>query len=139
MTDSVLDRHLVELYRKAEYRVDRGPVLRVDQPSPELAQWHIRQAVDCSAFMTACNPRGQRVDERSNRRLTSQLAAVLAESGRVFVAGTGLDPSGDWPGEASFLVAGLNLPTARSLGRRFDQNAVVWSGPDAVPRLILLR
>ncbi|TVS10748.1 MAG: DUF3293 domain-containing protein [Wenzhouxiangella sp.] len=139
MTESVLDRQLVELYRQADYRVDRGFVLRVDHPGVELARWHARQGVDCSAFVTACNPRGQQLDEQSNRRRTARLEAVLAESGRVFVPGVGQDPSGDWPGEASFLVAGLSLAAAQDLGRQFAQNAVVWSGEDAVPRLILLR
>ena len=139
MGASVLDRQLVDQYRQADYRVEAGFVLRIDQTSLELARWHARHGVDCSAFVTACNPRGQVLDEQANSRLTSQLAEVLAESGRVFVAGIGTDPGGDWPGEASFLVAGLALAGTRELGRRFNQNAVVWSGEDAVPRLILLR
>jgi hypothetical protein len=28
---------------------------------------------------------------------------------------------------------------AQALGREFRQNAIVWAGPDAIPRLILLR
>ncbi len=34
---------------------------------------------------------------------------------------------------------GLPLEEARALGNEFEQNAIVWSGPDAVPKLILLR
>jgi hypothetical protein len=35
-------------------------------------------------------------------------------------------------------VLGLALEAAKSLGRRHEQNAVVWSGPDAVPQLVML-
>jgi len=36
-------------------------------------------------------------------------------------------------------VPGLSLEASKSLGARFEQNAIVWSGADAVPQLILLR
>lgn len=41
--------------------------------------------------------------------------------------------------EPSFLLFGLPLETARPLGKKLDQNAIVWFGGDAVPELILLR
>jgi Protein of unknown function (DUF3293) len=48
-------------------------------------------------------------------------------------------PSGAWPPELSFFALGISERAARDLGRRFDQDAVVWAGADAVPRLLLLR
>jgi len=41
--------------------------------------------------------------------------------------------------EPSLLVFGLPLETAGPLGKKLDQNAIVWCGGDAVPELILLR
>jgi hypothetical protein len=63
----------------------------------------------------------------------------LSASGLAFVEGVGNDPSNIWPGERSFLVLGLVPEAAKSLGAQFGQNAIVWSGADAIPRLILLR
>jgi hypothetical protein len=34
---------------------------------------------------------------------------------------------------------GLSLEAAKALGKKYDQNAVVWCGPDAIPELVLLR
>ncbi len=51
----------------------------------------------------------------------------------------GQHPSNSWAGEESFLVFGVSLEAAKALGRRFEQNAIVWSAADAVPQLILLR
>jgi len=56
-----------------------------------------------------------------------------------FLEGIGQHPANDWDGEASFLVFGLSLNDATTLCTQFEQNAFVWSGADAVPRLILLR
>jgi hypothetical protein len=50
-----------------------------------------------------------------------------------------IDPANLWPAEKSFFVPELDLNTARALGRQFNQNAMVWIGNDAIPRLILLR
>jgi hypothetical protein len=50
--------------------------------------------------------------------------------------GVGQHPQNGWPGESSFLVMGLSLASAKILAAAFDQNALVWSGADATPRLI---
>ena len=39
---------------------------------------------------------------------------------------------------ASFFVLGVSCAAAQSLGRKFEQNAILWCGPDAVPQLFLL-
>lgn len=92
--------------------------------------------------MTACNPFGAQEDFETNtkacaylrKRLDSHVAAPTQ-----IIEGEGIDPSGAWGAEKSFLVLGLDLETAEALGREFGQNAVVWFGADAIPRLILLR
>jgi len=41
--------------------------------------------------------------------------------------------------EKSFFALGVDLETAKNLGICYQQNAIVWAGADAVPKLILLR
>ena len=55
------------------------------------------------------------------------------------IEGAGSDPAGDWPEEHSYFGLGVGLEDAKRLGVRFRQDAIVWTGRDAVPRLILLR
>lgn len=114
------------------------PVLRVGVFCPELAALHEAHRTGCSAFITACNPFSRLLGEAANAERQAILARELKRRGLAFIDGVGQHPSGQWPGEASFLVLGLALEAAQTLGRRLDQNAIVWSGPDAVPRLILL-
>ena len=68
-----------------------------------------------------------------------ELTAELIRRGLAFLEGVGQHRSGDWPGEPSFLVLGLALEVAKSLGKHYEQNAIIWCGPDAVPQLTLLR
>jgi len=126
-------------YQRTEYRVDADWSLWVDQPSQALAAWHSRHGVNCSGFITAVNPRSRVLDEPGNRRRDRHLRAWLEAEGLRFLTAAGVDPDGNWPEEPGFLIAGIDQETAARLGRRYDQNAVIWSGPDAVPRLILLR
>lgn len=130
---------MLAAYRRAEYRVGAQWSLRIGQHCPALAAWQQRQAVDGSTFISAVNPRSRRLSERENRRRHRRLKAWLDEAGLRYLEGAGVDPDGDWPPEPGFLVAGLDRDSAIALGRQFDQNAVVWSGADAVPQLVLLR
>ncbi|MEZ5645021.1 MAG: DUF3293 domain-containing protein [Burkholderiaceae bacterium] len=138
---SVIDPETIQAYLESDYRVF-GPApftLRVDQPSQELATAHRTHGVICSAFVTACNPFGQRVEAANNATRQAALAAQLRARGLDFTPGVGRHPTGNWPGEDSFLIFGLTLEDTRSLGQQLEQNAVLWSGAGATPRLILLR
>ena len=136
---SRIEPETVDAYRGAQYRVDAGFVLSIDQRSAALAAWQATHGVDCSALVTACNPAGQLADAQHNHLATRALAARIEGASWTSCPATGLDPQGQWPPEPGFLIAGLDLESARSLGRTFKQNAIVWSAADAIPRLILLR
>ena len=84
-----------------------------------------------------CCNRSRQIGPRA-RALQADCCSWLGGEGRVF-AGAGRDLAGTWPEESSFVVLGLDLDAARALGREFSQNAIVWAGNDAVPRLVLLR
>lgn len=141
LTDSSLDPDTLRAYRATEYRVHSEPefVLRIGEASPELARAHGRHSTDCSAFITACNPFSRLQPAAVNAARQRQLADELTQRGYAYLPGVGQHPFNGWPGEDSFLVFGLNLDAARALAARFQQNALVWSGPDAIPELILLR
>jgi S-adenosylmethionine synthetase len=132
---------LIQSYRDTEYHA-MAPgrcTLRIDQACAELEDLHRREGVASSAFVTACNPRSTSLLADENAARQAELRSELVRRGLRFLDGHGQDLSNRWPPEASCLVLGVDLATACELGRRWEQNAIVWSGPDAVPRLILLR
>jgi len=141
LSESVIGPATVQAYKETEYRVLGHPgfILRVGHPSADLAAAHRQHRVDCSAFLTACNPFSQAFDAAANASRQLALAGELERSGLAFVPGVGQHPGNGWPGEESFLIFGLSVEAAKVLGRRLEQNAFVWSGTDAVPQLILLR
>ncbi|MDH4376595.1 MAG: DUF3293 domain-containing protein [Ramlibacter sp.] len=141
MFQSVIDPATVQAYRETHYCV-RGPspfVLRIGEFSPDLLVAQERHKSECSAFITACNPYSQVLDGPGNSLRQAELVQELAFRGIAFLEGIGQHPSNAWASEESFLVFGISLEAAKALGRRFEQNAIVWSAADAVPQLILLR
>lgn len=131
----------IRAYTHTHYRVlaARPFTLHIGRHSAALQSLHTAYGVDCSSFVTACNPYSQSWSRTCNSARHRGLLASLAKHGCTYIAGYGRHPAGHWPAERSVLVLGLRLNQAELLGSALHQNAVVWSGADAVPQLVLLR
>ena len=133
----------IAAYRKTDYRFGQGVdliTLRIDTRSDALSRLYISSQSTCGVFITAFNPYGEvgnrEANEAAHARLGDELKGLAR--GRI-IEGAGTDPTGEWPEEKSYFALGVDLETARRLGIKYRQNAVVWVGADAVPQLILLR
>lgn len=138
---SPLPADLVEAYRRTEYRVADGSyafVMRVDEPSDSLRTCHFAHGVERSAFVTACNPRSVPTPDQENETAMARLASELEARGYFVLQGRGVDPTGAWPGEPSYLVLGITEADAVEIARRFDQYAIVCADDDATPRLVVV-
>lgn len=137
----MIEHSIIQAYADTNYIVHFNSqiTLRIGIFNPALAELHKTSGVDCSAFITAWNPFSRAVDDQINDTRLSMLKQDLLDLGVAFYDGIGQHPSGTWSGEQSFLVLGLSLDASKSLGIRYEQNAILWCGSDATPQLILLR
>ena len=137
---------LLGAYLRTDYRVitpndpgNKVKILKVDQPSDFLAQVLKMHMATQSAFITACNPLSEQLDEASNRERTEQLKNEIKERWRRYEA-EGADPLGQWPPEASFLIVGIEIDDAVMLARKYKQKAFLHSDylcdREAIPRLV---
>jgi hypothetical protein len=141
-SDSDIPRETIQAYLETDYRVHGGTptTLKIGETNPTLAMLHEAHDAKCSAFITACNPFSQSSSDDLNAARQQALADELKRLGfAFFIDSIGQHPSNNWPGETSFLVPGLSLEAAKALGTRYGQNAIVWSGADATPQLVILR
>lgn len=138
--DSTLPPGLIQAYRDTHYKVPGLELtLFIDQFNPALDEAHRQHHADCSAFITACNPYSAELTTAENERRQRNLASMLLSRNLSFTDGIGQHPSNHWVGEPSFLVFGLTQEEAKTLCAKLEQNGFVWSGADAVPKLILLK
>jgi sugar phosphate isomerase/epimerase len=131
----------IKAYLETDYCVfGESPfVLKAGIANEPLAKLYKRTKTNCGAFVTAVNPFSQDVGKVENTARHVELAKELNQRNLTFFDGIGKHPSGDWPAESSYFVLGLSLEAAKALGKKYDQNAVIWCGSDAVPELLLLR
>ena len=133
---------LVDSYHHAIYRIDTGPgsiALRIGQFSRSLPDLLNELKCTRAAIISAYNPYSQQLGHDENETAHRSLRKLLIHRSYPIIEGINLDPSGHWPVEKSFFVAGLDLDTAKSIGQKYSQNAILWIAEDAVPRLVLLR
>lgn len=69
----------------------------------------------------------------------AELAQELSKRNLTFFDAIGQHPTGIWHGEPSYLVLGLSFETAKELGCKYVQNAIIWCDEKAIPELVLLR
>ena len=140
MADTALPAPLLQAYQSTHYGVKGCDwYLQPGHVQPALADYYQRHAVQCAAYLTACNPLGELLPDHLNERRMQQLRAALQRAGWAWLDGRGHDPLAKWPGEDSVLVWGMSEQNARAWGQQWNQNAVVHCGADMVPQLILLR
>ena len=138
---SIIDPTTFQSYLETQYHVhgDTPLTLQVGIVNSSLAARYKALRVESCAYITSCNPFSQSLEACVNADLHAAFADELRQRSLKFVEGVGQHPSNRWPGEASYLIWDLSLETAKALGNRHQQNAIIWCGLDAVPQLILLR
>ena len=141
LSSSRIPADTLRAYRETLFIVHTAEpiVLRIDVANASLLQMYRDTGTDRCAFITACNPHSQQRGDAANAERQAKLERDLKEQSWVIWGGIGEHPSGLWAGEPSFLVLGISIDDAQGLGRKYEQNAIVWCGPDAVPKLELLR
>ena len=142
LAQSEISPEKIEAYRVTDYRVgldERAFTLRIDTRSQALSRLYKTTGQTCAVFITAFNPYGRAQCEEANESAHARLRNSLHGIASEVIEGAGAHPSGAWPAEKSFFALGVSEDTARLLGKEFHQDAVVWAGPEAIPRLLLLR
>ena len=139
--ESLISPETIQAYLETEFRVFVSDVvvLKIAEKNEDLVGLFKGHRSEACAFITAHNPLGELLSAEQNSDLQKQLEEEIKFRGLAYIAGEGKHPVGDWPGEPSYLVFDLSLEAAKTLGRKFNQNAIVWCDLDAVPQLILLR
>ena len=127
---------LIESYERALYALESGMVLRVGVGDSGLERLLEHYGAAAAAFVTAANPRGEVQEPALNQAAMAALRSSLALP---WLPGEGRDPEGRWRPEPSVLVLGITRVDAAALGRRLEQNAIVFVEKGRAPELVLLR
>lgn len=132
-----LDRRLVEAYLRTSYAIalSPDPPVRIGEANPLFEAWLDKQSVASYAFITAWNPRSVLLDPEENERRNDLLEEDLKPLCRFVGLGFGFGDNGHWTGEESCIAFGIAAEEVIRLGRKYDQNAIVWWEKGGLPEL----
>jgi hypothetical protein len=134
-----MSEELEAAYRATHYRAflpDGDAVLRIGEGSPDLDRHLSAMGLTTWAFITPYNPRSAMLSDDENAIRMKQFTAEVDAAGHRYFLGSGADPSGEWPPEASLLVCDLSLEQATDLATALEQNAFVFGRFGEVPTLV---
>ena len=135
---SKLEPDLIAAYKNTLFQTNVGNeviTLIVGQKCRALQALFEQHDVTTACYITAFNPFGRLLRKQENEARNAQLLAELASLYPVF-KGVGVDPTGEWEGEASILALGASKEASLALAEAWEQNAVVFI--DKASRVSLL-
>lgn len=117
-------------YLKTNYRalVGRNYIdFRIDKVKRHQPWSITNDYVQEWTFVSAENPRSVRLTERENALKSTMLLRYLHRRKLGYFFGLGIPDAETWPVELGFFVINVSLLEAKSIGRKFHQNAIVFS------------
>jgi hypothetical protein len=135
----VVDERLWEAYRNTIYAVSElGLELEIGIPNITLQNYLAANGFTRWAFITACNPGSVLLDDEQNAARHELLRQTLMQKNYLYFEGYGQGKTGDWPPETSFFVLEIDRETAKQMGKKFGQLAIVFGEWNAVAELLSL-
>lgn len=136
-----LSNDLVAAYKSTNFEVHYEVpfVLKIGLFSKGLQSLFSKLNYKTGCFITAYNPKSVKKTPVENRIAQEQLYFDLSKTNCKIFNGFGSDFAGNWEGEPSYFVIGITKENAKKIGRKYQQNAIVWCDEKCIPELILLR
>jgi hypothetical protein len=139
----MIDPALEAAFRATAYwvadRDGRRFAIRIDSRCERLDDLLDAAGTMAWAYVTACNPRSQLLDDEENRLRMERLETVVRGRGFVVLPGEALADEPGWPAERSLLVLGIPESEAVEIASTFAQHAIVVGTAGSAARLVWIR
>ncbi len=123
----MFDQDLQNAYEKAIYEIFDPPISwSIGGLVPAIDALLEEHQITTACLITAHNPKSIIVAVDKNQEQQDLLVQFVEQNEWTYFIGQGNDSSGSWPSEDSLLILGLNEIESTQLGRKFEQNAVVF-------------
>jgi hypothetical protein len=116
-------------YEQAIYEVYYGQAtiqIKIGESCPVLDSLIAEGDRSSWALITAFNPYSQLLSELENQQRHQRLTQQLTELQLPLFPAVGKDQAGVWIPEPGLLILGIERVEAIAIGRKFEQNAIVY-------------
>jgi len=134
-----IDQRLRDAYLATNYEVKHlGLQLRIGVENWHLEEFLIDNNVFSWAFISAWNPFSQSLSAAKNEIRHKKLVDFAKKKKWVFTEGFGVPQNEDWEAEKSLFILDISRDEAILLGKKFDQNAIIFGHLGKAPELFFL-
>lgn len=128
---------LLEAYKATCFEIIQAKIeIYIGKENKAFETFLIENEITNWCFITAWNPFSNALTNKQNIALNKSLSLDLKDY-KLFQA-QGKDTIGSWPPEPSFFVANIIEDQAIALGKKYQQNAIVYGTIHETARLITL-
>lgn len=128
---------LIEAYKNTKYKlVEVNLTIEIGKSNKELDALLEKHNANEWAFITAYNPYSRVLTDDENKIRHEELKKMTENHITYEGYGVGEDPT--WEPELSMLTIGISMEDASVLGKKFEQNAIVYGEINNTPRLLIL-
>tara|TARA_B100000963_G_C22550640_1_gene636608 strand:+ start:812 stop:1237 length:426 start_codon:yes stop_codon:yes gene_type:complete len=133
-----IENSLIEAYENTNYYIyhDTEIIINIAKKNIDLINLFKDKNLISASIITAYNPFSKIMTEEQNLSAQLQLKKMIEDSNLSYLDAIGQDIKKEWPGEPSFFIENISKENAIKLGRKFNQNAIVWVDKNLVPELI---
>jgi Protein of unknown function (DUF3293) len=128
---------LIEAYKNTKYIVfDLNLTIVIDKSNLEINELLVKHNTKEWAFITAYNPYSRALTNEENRIRHNKLIEMTKNY--VTFEGHGVGQDLIWEPELSLFIIGISKVEASKIGKKFEQNAIVFGELNNSPELIIL-
>jgi hypothetical protein len=128
---------LIEAYKNTKYIVfDLNLTIVIDKSNLEINELLVKHNTKEWAFITAYNPYSRALTNEENRIRHNELIEMTKNYVTFEGHGVGQDPI--WQPELSLFIIGISKVEASKVGKKFEQNAIVYGKLNNSPELLIL-
>ncbi len=128
---------LIEAYKNTKYKVfEVNLTIEIGKSNQELDAILAKHNANEWAFITAFNPYSRVLTDNENKIRHIELKNLTKNYVTYEGHGVGEDPT--WEPELSLLIIGISMEEASIIGKKFEQNAIVYGELNNSPGLLIL-
>lgn len=129
---------LIDSYLNTRFEVDGKFTLQPRIRSVEIEGLFSEKNHQSASCITAFNPASKVCSDEENLSFHEKLIREVESMCVQFLPMLGRCPRGKWKNENGLLLLGVSLNQAKELGRKFNQNAIVFVGRDCIPEIYVI-
>jgi hypothetical protein len=128
---------IIEAYKNTKYIVFEPDItIEIGILNQDVDELLFKHNSNEWAFVTAYNPYSRVLSNDENRVRHDELKELTKDYIAFEGHGVGEDPT--WEPERSLFIIGISKDEASEIGKKFEQNAIVYGKIDFAPELLIL-